>query len=68
MYFFHNCKPTYGFTKITPKETKNTKSLSGSAGGLCNEERSLISPDYARAFICDFILGKEQEETILTLF
>lgn len=68
MYFFHNCKPTYGFTKITPKETKNIKALSGSTGGLCNEERSLISPDYARAFICDFILGKEQEETILTLF
>ena len=28
--------------------------------GLCNEERSMISPDYARNFICDFILGKVQ--------
>lgn len=28
--------------------------------GLCSEERSMISPDYARNFICDFILGKEQ--------
>ena len=30
--------------------------------GLCSEERSLISPDYARNFICDFVLGKEQEK------
>jgi len=30
--------------------------------GLCSEERSMISPDYARNFICDFILGKEQEQ------
>ena len=26
--------------------------------GLCSEERSMISPDYARNFIADFILGK----------
>lgn len=30
--------------------------------GLCSEERSLISPDYARNFICDFILGRKQPE------
>lgn len=36
--------------------------------GVCDEERSMISPDYARNFICDFILGKEQSNTILTLF
>lgn len=29
--------------------------------GLCDEERSMISPDYARNFICDFILGKKQD-------
>lgn len=29
--------------------------------GLCDEDRSMISPDYARNFICDFIIGKEQE-------
>lgn len=28
--------------------------------GLCSEERSMISPDYARNWICDFILGKQQ--------
>jgi hypothetical protein len=30
--------------------------------GLCSEERSMISPDYARNFICDFILGREQPD------
>jgi hypothetical protein len=36
--------------------------------GICSEERSMISPDYARNFICDFILGKEQKNTQLQLF
>ena len=67
-YFYHNCEPTYGQSYTKPKETKNIKSLSGGKGGLCNEERSLISPDYARNFICDFILGKQQEYTQLNLF
>lgn len=39
-----------------------------SKAGICDEERSMISPDYARNFICDFILGKEQIGTQLTLF
>ena len=39
-----------------------------SQNGICDEERSAISPDYARNFICDFILGKEQPNTQLTLF
>ena len=32
------------------------------------EERSMISPDYARNFICDFVIGKEQPESQLSLF
>lgn len=36
--------------------------------GICDEERSMISPDYARNFICDFILGKVQKHTQLDLF
>jgi hypothetical protein len=39
-----------------------------SENGICDAERSMISPDYARNFICDFILGKEQDNTIPTLF
>ncbi len=67
-YFFHNCEPTNGFTYQKPKETKNIKQLSGGKGGLCNEERSMISPDYARNFIHDFILGKEQLGSQMSLF
>ena len=44
-----------------------TSKGSGSAG-LCSEERSMISPDYARNFICDFIIGKEQINSELDLF
>lgn len=68
-YFYVNCDPTFGQTYTMPKETKNVCALKGrEKGGLCNEERSMISPDYARNFICDFILGKKQKHTQLTLF
>ena len=36
--------------------------------GICDEERSMISPDYARNFICDFIIGKPQKFTQLSIF
>jgi hypothetical protein len=67
-YWFHNCEPTYGQSYCKPKEVKSVKQLSGGKGGLCNEERSLISPDYARNFICDFIIGKEQQGSQMSLF
>ena len=70
-YFFINCKPTNGFTlQQTPKRAIKTHDdlRSGIKAGICSEERSMISPDYARNFICDFILGKEQDNTLITLF
>lgn len=68
-YWFVNCEPTHG-TSIQPaKEHKTVMTAKGATrAGLCSEERSMISPDYARNFICDFILGKEQQHTLLTLF
>lgn len=69
-YWYINCEPTIGLTiqKLhKPKRVKKDARPSGKAG-QCSEERSMISPDYARNFICDFILGKEQEYTIKTLF
>ena len=70
-YWFVNCEPTHGKSiqcdKLKEKKTHMTSKGSGVAG-LCSEERSMISPDYARNFICDFILGKEQPHTLLTLF
>ena len=51
------------------KKGKVYETAKGSSqSGLCSEERSMISPDYARNFICDFILGKRQEIGQLTIF
>lgn len=68
-YFFVNLVPTFGNSLQIAREHKSIRnSASGVQAGICSEERSMISPDYARNFICDFILGKEQDNTILTLF
>ena len=68
-YWFINCEPTHGFSPQRDKEKKIViKSKSAPKAGICSEERSMISPDYARNFICDFILGKPQDNTTLTLF
>ena len=70
-YWFVNCEPTNGrsiqFDKQKEKKTHMT-SRGSSVAGLCSEERSMISPDYARNFICDFIIGKKQSFTQLSLF
>lgn len=68
-YWYFNCTPTKGFSFQNDKEQKTIKKCkSGIKAGLCSEERSMISPDYARNFICDFILGKEQKHTMKSLF
>ena len=67
-YWFVNCDPTNGYSYQEPTTKKTVNELSGHEGSLCDEDRSLISPDYARNFICDFILGKEQAHSELTLF
>lgn len=68
-YWFWNCLPTHGFTEQRDKAQKLISDAKhGAAAGLCSEERSMISPDYARNFICDFILGKEQIGTQLSMF
>lgn len=68
-YWFVNCEPTNGCSFQTPKEKKTVFTSKGaSKAGICSEERSMISPDYARNFICDFILGKKQEIGQLQLF
>ena len=59
-YWFFNCDPTYGESYQNNKKQKTVWDCKRGVGGLCSEERSMISPDYARNFICDFILGKKQ--------
>lgn len=44
------------------KDSNKIYAKGSSKAGLCSEERSLISPDYARNWICDFVLGKYQPE------
>ncbi len=68
-YWFVNCEPTHGLSEQRDKEQHRIASgKSSPRAGLCSEERSMISPDYARNFICDFILGKAQKGTQLDLF
>lgn len=68
-YWYFGCEPTYGVSYQEPKEKKSVaRCRKNPTAGMCSEERSMISPDYARNFICDFILGKKQDITQLTLF
>lgn len=68
-YWFLNCTPTNKKSFQNDKQKKEVeKSRPSSKAGICSEERSMISPDYARNFICDFILGIKQTHTQLELF
>lgn len=68
-YWFINSEPTQGFTEQMDKKNIRILDCKGSGQqGICSEERSMISPDYARNFICDFIIGKEQVGTQLSMF
>lgn len=77
-YWFIGCEPTYGLVTIQKDKKQKkikrgsikdgTRARSSKKKGVCSEERSMISPDYARNFICDFIIGKEQEGTQLSMF
>lgn len=65
-YWFWNCEPTHGFTYQNDKKQKRILDMKKSkTPGLCSSERSLISSDYARNWICDFVLGKKQENEYL---
>lgn len=68
-YWYINCDPTNGRSFQAPAEKKRLMwEKPNPQAGLCSEERSMIHPDYARNFICDFILGIEQQHTLKTLF
>ena len=68
-YWFINCENTVGFT-YQPKAKKRVKKDQPPWGDpkQMATDRSMISPDYARNFIHDFILGKPQQNTQLKLF
>lgn len=68
-YWFFNCKPTFGCSLEPNKKHKKINNKSHpQGGGICSTERSMINLKYARNFICDFILGKQQKHSLLNLF
>ena len=67
-WWFFNCEPTNGKSIQINNNKKIVHKCKQGKDGLCSEERSLISHDYARNFICDFIIGKEQQHTMKSLF
>lgn len=67
-YWFFNMEPTHGCSIEENKKTMVVFKQRGGKAGTCSKERSEISSTYARNFICDFILGKVQKHTQLSLF
>ena len=70
-YWFVNCENTIGYSYQKDKEVKivyKAKDNHKVETGTCSEARSMIHSDYARNFICDFIIGKKQTTQNLTLF
>lgn len=68
-YWFINCKPTHGLSMQPRKKGKNICQIRmNQMPSICNEERSIISPEYARNFICDNIIGKRTRYTVPNIF
>lgn len=62
-------KKKRSLAKTIKKEELDARYLDHkSADGICDTDRSIISPDYARNFICDFVIGKEQDYSMRQLF
>ena len=70
-YWFVNCTNTTGYSyqprkampinKIDDRHRDAVHEQQRKDGFCCcSEEKSVMTPDYARNFICDFIIGKEQ--------
>jgi hypothetical protein len=80
-YWFLNCAPTRcesfqknkkriflaigNSSKRYKHYPKELIAAGSSHSGLCSEERSMISPDYAKNFIDDFLLGGGHREGVL---
>ena len=68
-YWFINCKPTHGLSMQPRKKGKNICQIRmNQMPSIGNGERSRISPEYARNFICDNIIGKRTRYTVPNIF
>lgn len=68
-YIFVGFQPGTGksLTKIRKMQFVEEKPASP-VSGMCSAERSMISPEYAHNFICDFILNEPSGNNVPTLF
>lgn len=63
-YWFINCSPEHALTSSKPAFTKTIlKTRSGKKDIDAGIDRSLISPEYAKNFIREFILGMNEKAT-----
>ena len=67
-YWFFNIVPTNGRSYNINTSPKIVNQAKRGSSEISTRERSLISPEYAKNFICDFILGVENEYTQKDLF
>lgn len=72
-YIFINCEPTrlqsFQYHKrVTLNRVKYERARKIGNNAICSTARSEISPDYARNFICDNIIGKRTRYTVPNLF
>lgn len=69
-YWYVGCEQTYGITIQKDKKRRSIlwNTRQNPVAGVCSEERSEISPDYARNFICDKIIGKPHQPKQASLF
>lgn len=68
-YIFVGFHPGHGVSlnKIRRAEKVENKPSSKNSG-MCSIERSIMSPEYAHNFICDFILNEPSGNNVPTLF
>lgn len=68
-YIFVGFEPGNGQSLAKVHKMKFIQDCSSSrVGGMCSTERSMISPEYAHNFICDFILNEPSGNNVPTLF
>lgn len=68
-YIFVGFEPGNGCSLSKTKKMRFVEDCPSSRiSGMCSPERSMISPEYAHNFICDFILNEPSGNNVPTLF
>lgn len=68
-YIFVGFEPGNGQSLAKIHKMKYIEDCKSSpVSGMCSSERSMISPEYAHNFICDFILNEPSGKNVPTLF